>query len=120
MEAVDASPAAASSASDAAAAAPAPCARAGLIVRPGVLYGPRYVRSLRLTLPLQWIGAPLAAVCNTQLVASLLRLPLLGPLLTPLLLPPTPVSALAESLVRGMTEPDARGVRVLTVGEFAV
>ena len=53
---------------------------AGASLRPGFVYGPREVRP-GLTLPLQLVGAPLAAVLSKTPLGALAHIPGLGPLL---------------------------------------
>ena len=95
------------------------CARAAVIARPGVVYGPRYVRALDAELPLQWLFGPLAVVTSASPVQWLRQLPLLSPVLTPLLLPPTQVDALADAIIERIMDPRAEpGVSTITVGDF--
>ena len=98
---------------------PSPCVRHAVIARPGLVYGPRYVRSLDATLPLQWLMGPLSFVCRLPPVAFVRQLPLLSPLLTPFLLPPVSVDSLADALIERMMDPAVEaGVSAVTVDQL--
>ena len=94
-------------------------ARSAVVVQPGAVYGPRYVRSLGLELPLHWLLGPLHWVTSSRVVQGVRQMPLLSPVLTPLLLPPTPVDALADLLIERLVDPQAEpGVTFLTVDDW--
>ncbi|XP_022131798.1 uncharacterized protein At1g32220, chloroplastic [Momordica charantia] len=70
---------------------------AGVILRPGFIYGSRNVGSMKL--PLGVIGSPLEMVL--QHTRALNQIPLVGPLFTP----PVNVTAVAKVSVRAATDP---------------
>ncbi|KAK3177680.1 hypothetical protein Dsin_032851 [Dipteronia sinensis] len=70
---------------------------AGVILRPGFIYGTRTVGSMKV--PLGIVGSPLEMVL--QHAKSLNQLPFVGPLFTP----PVNVTAVAKVAVRAATDP---------------
>ena len=97
----------------------APRSAAAVVSQTGVLYGVRYLRSLGLHLPLQLLFAPLGLLTDTSLVRAIRQLPLLGPLLTPALLPPVSVDDLSDAMIETLMDDSlAAGVHTLTVEEI--
>ena len=92
--------------------------RAAVVSQTGFLYGSRYLRSLGVHLPLQLLGAPLGLLTDNAVVAAI-RHSVLGPLLTPALLPPVSVDALSDLLIERLMDPKlAPGVHTVTVEEI--
>lgn len=85
----------------------------GAIANPGTIYGPRLVHSANITIPLQFIFAPIAFVTN--FTTPLLNLPFVGTILTPVLLPPVKVEQVAATLLDAVCDPSAAGVRSYSV-----
>ena len=93
--------------------------RAAVVSHSGFLYGSRYVRSLGVHLPLQFIGAPLGWLTDNAAVRALRQAPVVGPLLTLALLPPVSVDALGDAMIQTLMDSSLQpGVHALSVEDI--